>query len=144
LFVFFVFLKVVRYYPKKSEQDFSLNPHHTHFLFYDDGSKHELGKEILFRANLEHESSKGKTLIDYQKYEKKTAEAIPIVLMVVRGGVNTLKLIHLYRKKIPIVILPVYSLNFGLKCRKSHFYCFKGTRGCADLIESALKLPVEE
>jgi hypothetical protein len=83
-----------------------LNPYHTHFLLYDDQSKYELGREILFRANLEYESSKGKTLRDYQNNIKES-EAIPMVLMVVKGGINTLKLIHLYRKKLPIVVLSV-------------------------------------
>lgn len=103
---------MVRYYPKNIEkveenQTFTLNTNHTHFILYDDGSKNEIGREILFRANLEYESSKGKTLKEYQSHKKKTSEAIPLVLLVIRGSLNTLKMVHLYRRKVPVVLLVV-------------------------------------
>lgn len=50
--------------------DTFLDPNHTHFILVDDGSENQFGKEIEFRANLENELRKGRTLRHYQKLRK--------------------------------------------------------------------------
>ena len=78
-----------------------LDPNHTHFILVDDGSKNEFGVEIKFRAKLENELNKHKS-------ENSTHYGIPTILVVVGGGINTLKtIIESAENGIPIVILIV-------------------------------------
>lgn len=96
--------------------DILLDPNHTHFILVDDGSEGQFGKEIEFRAHFEAELRKGRSLKYYEEKinkkkqshensEKETSEdeyyvnddieyhkknSIPMVLIVVQGGPNTL------------------------------------------------------
>ena len=47
--------------------DTFLDMNHTHFILVDDGSENQFGKEIEFRANLENELRKGRSLKYYQQ-----------------------------------------------------------------------------
>ncbi len=92
-----------------------LDPNHTHFIFVDDGSEGQFGKEIEFRAHLEAELRKGRSLKFYENrrdiikrlkfsssngihsdedYEEDddnvSNETVPMILIVVQGGPNTL------------------------------------------------------
>ncbi|OWF39754.1 Transient receptor potential cation channel subfamily M member 2 [Mizuhopecten yessoensis] len=60
-----------------------LDPNHTHFLLVDDGTPQQFGKEILFRAGIEKAVSNLRT-------SGKEA-MVPVVLLVVEGGPNTIK-----------------------------------------------------
>ncbi len=100
----------------------------------DDGSEGKFGKEINFRTNLEDELRKGKSLGFYRKLFKKNKsssssdvsrsnhndnlspqndetilnESVPMVLIVVQGGPNTLTTVdESIKKKIPVLILAV-------------------------------------
>ncbi len=55
-----------------SSGDTYLDPNHTHFILVDDGSESQFGKEIEFRANLENELRKGRTLRCYQQKRLKS------------------------------------------------------------------------
>ena len=50
-----------------STGDTFLDMNHTHFILVDDGSENQFGKEIEFRANLENELRKGRSLKYYQQ-----------------------------------------------------------------------------
>ncbi len=114
----------------------SLDSNHNHFLLVDDGSRYEYGKEIEFRVNLEDELRKGKSIFYYRKYftERKKvcnnlnesqskdickndlSESIPMILIVVQGGMGTLiRVVNYLKRNMPILVL-------------------SGTNGCADLI----------
>ncbi len=115
-----IILKLVRY-PITNIDKFnnhceaSLNPNHTHFLLYDDKTRHEYGQEIPFRASLENEIRRGKSLRDYKERLMRKTQKIPAVLIVVRGSYNTLKLISLYRKNVPILLCLVsLFISFAL------------------------------
>ena len=51
---------------EKANTDVLLDPNHTHFIFVDDGSEGQFGKEIEFRAHLEAELRRGKSLKYYE------------------------------------------------------------------------------
>ncbi|CAF0977505.1 unnamed protein product [Brachionus calyciflorus] len=69
-----------------------LEPNHSHFILVDDSKYNKFGGEISFRADLESEISK--------------AKKIPIVLVVVEGGPNTVTtVLESLKKKIPCVII---------------------------------------
>jgi hypothetical protein len=96
--------------------DVLLDPNHTHFILVDDGSEGAYGKEIEFRAHFEAELRKGRSLNYYEQKRKKRKNfienpdnklsedenilkddigyqiqnPIPMVLIVVQGGQNTL------------------------------------------------------
>lgn len=129
----------IQYYPENTEvksKDVALDPNHTHFLLVDDGSVGEFGVEIEFRAELENELRKGR---DYdpstnhknnslmsRKYEE--ISTIPMILIVVQGGPNTLKTVYeSVAKKIPVLVLA-------------------NSQGCADLVANAcsIKNPTDE
>lgn len=83
-----------------------LNPFHSHFILVDDG-KDKFGAEIQFRAELE------RTIV------KK--ENIPIFLLVLEGGINTLKTVSEAldkdkdTDKIPVILVAVRSLAVYVK-----------------------------
>jgi hypothetical protein len=90
-----------------------LDPNHTHFILVDDGKNDEFGAEIDFRANLENELNQGKKLKEYlldkhSRASSSNGEKIPMILIVVQGGPNTLKTIYeSVRNNTPVLILAV-------------------------------------
>jgi hypothetical protein len=100
--------------------DIFLDPNHTHFILVDDGSEGLFGKEIKFRAKFENELRKGKSLKFYenmrthkffssqgQDFQEKK-EIIPMILIVVNGGPNTLlTVVESLEENIPILVLAV-------------------------------------
>ncbi len=100
---------------RSNNTDVLLDPNHTHFIFVDDGSEGQFGKEIEFRAHLEAELRKGRSLKYYENRktlkkrhilsasngmhsdeddenddENISNETVPMILIVVQGGPNTL------------------------------------------------------
>lgn len=83
-----------------------MDPNHTHFILVDDGSVGSFGKEIEFRTRLEAELRKQKT----NNFQKELEENfnVPMLLIVVQGGPNTLVTVEkTIVKKIPILVLAV-------------------------------------
>ncbi|KAK3749590.1 hypothetical protein QZH41_019731, partial [Actinostola sp. cb2023] len=60
-----------------------LDNNHTHFILVDNGSTGKYGVEISFRASLENAISK-------RKLSSETSHGIPVVLLVLEGGPNTI------------------------------------------------------
>ena len=112
--------------------DILLDPNHTHFILVDDGSEGQFGKEITFRAKFENELRRGKSLKYYETerlnqqfrfnnrasfraetegLEKEHKELIPMILIVVNGGPNTLlTVVESLKENVPILVLAVMSL----------------------------------
>ncbi len=67
--------------------DLLLDSNHTHYLLFDDGSQGDVNKNHGFRLNFVNELRKS---ID----ENNDTQKIPMVLIVVQGGVSTLKAIE--------------------------------------------------
>ena len=127
--------------PKKEKPkntDVLLDPNHTHFIFVDDGSQGMFGKEMVFRAHLEAELRKGRPLKYYenQRNRKKHEEEdslsesedddshseVPMILIVVQGGPNTLiQVEESLKQNVPVLVLA-------------------DSKGCADLIANIQKL----
>ena len=107
-----------------------LDPNHTHFILVDDGSQGNFGKEIEFRAHLEAELRRGKTSefyakkrrdhkADHKEASKNETDNIPMILIVVQGGPNTLLTVEeSLKKNVPVLVLA-------------------DSKGCADLIANA-------
>ncbi|XP_060069971.1 transient receptor potential cation channel subfamily M member-like 2 [Ylistrum balloti] len=77
----------------------TLNANHTHFLLVEDGSQHQFGKESAYRAEMEHAIS------TFNMDSGKEAWFVPVVLLVVGGGPNTMKtVLNAVLKKTPVVI----------------------------------------
>ncbi|XP_060069972.1 transient receptor potential cation channel subfamily M member 2-like [Ylistrum balloti] len=94
-----------------------LNPNHTHFILVDDGSNDQFGKEIAFRAEIEQ-------AIANMTIEDGTV-SIPVVLLVVEGGKNTIKtVLNAIKKRTPTIV-------------------FKGSGRAADLIAYGFELARE-
>lgn len=91
-----------------SDDSVFLCSNHNHFILVDDGSESEFGKEIEFRARLENELRKGRSLNYYQKLTREkfvrmrsgthstvsnisfsgpssNIDGIPMILIVVQG-----------------------------------------------------------
>lgn len=110
-----------------TSQDILLDPNHTHFILVDDGSEGKFGKEIKFRAQLEAELRKGKPLKHYENNlkkrqysnsavvyeetetnEKEDQSLVPMVLIVVQGGPNTLLTVkESIKENMPVLVLYV-------------------------------------
>lgn len=141
--------------------DVLLDPNHTHFILVDDGSENQFGKEIEFRAHLEAELRKGRSLKYYeskrsQRLKKQQQqlsarsislnrletsqhsnsqqptpqppqqsddddddddedgvknESVPMILIVVQGGPNTLITVEQSLKQtVPVLILAVSQI----------------------------------
>ncbi|CAF0758789.1 unnamed protein product [Brachionus calyciflorus] len=117
----------------KPNTDIKLDPNHNHFILVDDGSVGMFGKEIEFRTRLETELRKGKDLKDYDMKNKMLHDEddmaeddarfkIPMILIVVQGGPNTLFTVEeTIKQSIPVLILAE-------------------SKGCADLIVNACNL----
>lgn len=104
----------------------------------DDGSNGRFGVEIEFRAHLEAELRKGKSLKYYESKQNTTKklhrfskspsqfseeeesdeedcknESVPMILIVVQGGPNTLITVEQSLKQsVPVLVLAVILLNF--------------------------------
>lgn len=123
-----------------------MDPNHTHFILVDDGSVGEFGKEIEFRSRLEEELRKGKyEEIPFKESSFKTDDLeknnsnIPIILIVVQGGKNTLYTVkENIEKDIPILILSVIRTLKYIQILFQFLSIFlKESKGCADLITNA-------
>ena len=95
----------------------------------DDGSEGQFGKEIEFRAHLEAELRKGRPLKYYEaqrnkkKYdeeespielEEDSLTEVPMILIVVQGGPNTLITVEESLKQmVPVLVLAVSSSCFS-------------------------------
>ncbi|ESO89164.1 hypothetical protein LOTGIDRAFT_229069 [Lottia gigantea] len=95
-----------------------LDHNHTHFILVDNGTHGKYGGEIEFRSKLESYIS--------QKVETGVATTqsvhVPCVLLVVEGGINTMKtVLETLRRNTPVVVI-------------------NGTGRCADLIAYGYKL----
>ncbi|XP_069120927.1 transient receptor potential cation channel subfamily M member-like 2 isoform X1 [Argopecten irradians] len=77
-----------------------LDPNHTHFILVDNGTQHNFGVEIPFRAQLEQ------TVANMKTDEGKDAVSVPIVLLVLQGGPNTLQTVkQAVANNTPIVVV---------------------------------------
>lgn len=90
----------------------SLDPNHTHFILVDDGTQHNFGVEIPFRAELEQTVSNIKTDTG------RDAVSVPLVLLVLQGGPNTLQTVkQAVHNNTPIVIVELFPfLGIGQSC----------------------------
>ncbi|CAF1256388.1 unnamed protein product [Adineta steineri] len=129
----------VHYAKSRSEQkgEAPLEPNHTEFIFVDDGSERKYGREIQFRARLEQAISGGffatrpatssnstyPTLTKTQSLRPEQLDPVPVVLLVVEGGPNTVRTVHeaVVQNNIPAVF-------------------FEGTGRCCDLFAKAFRL----
>ena len=80
---------------KNDENDETpLEPNHTDFIFIDDGTKHKYESEIQFRSQFE-KSILGESFSLNPPIERKSSqnisENIPVVLVVIGGGIDTIK-----------------------------------------------------
>lgn len=83
-------------------RDVPLDHNHTHFILVDDGTEGIFGAEIEFRTTFERYVS--------EKVETGVAETqsvnVPVVMLVVEGGVNTMKTVwQAVQQKIPVLVL---------------------------------------
>ncbi len=117
-----------------SAGDSLLDPNHTHFILVDDGSDSKYGTEIKLRTKLVSELKRGKSLRYYEQRrerfnnklgqsmnnsnafseksedcsEEEVDDSIPMILIVVQGGPNTLSTVtESIKEKIPILVLVV-------------------------------------
>jgi hypothetical protein len=125
-----------RSYSVNTSNDVLLDPNHSHFILVDDGSDGQFGKEIKFRAKFENELRKGRSLKYYetrrqfmqrkQTYNKTeniedsneqdhdSGELIPMILIVVNGGPNTLlTVVESLEENTPVLVLAVNNFFRG-------------------------------
>lgn len=103
---------LLRHATINANSDVFLDPNHSHFILVDDGSTGSFGREIDFRTKLETELRKGK---DYRSIRKDSIcepnedeFKVPMILIVVQGGKNTLLTIKkTVQKLIPILVIAV-------------------------------------
>lgn len=80
-----------------------LSPNHNYFILVDDGSQHEFGKEIEFRAHLESELRKGRSLKYYRNRQNNIDDSnmknseIPVVLIVLNGKLTVIIIRGVYK-----------------------------------------------
>ncbi|CAF3667461.1 unnamed protein product [Rotaria sp. Silwood1] len=118
-----------------------LEPNHTKFIFIDDGSEGQFGREITFRARLERAisgdffgaRSRTTSTADMStsttttpSFRPEQSDPVPVVLLVVEGGPNTVRTVHeaVVENNIPAVF-------------------FEGTGRCCDLFAKAVHLYAE-
>jgi hypothetical protein len=133
----FCFLqKLVPYFPRNNILEYKnrmvpLNPNHSSLILVDNGSAEKFGVEIDFRTKLE-------TSI-------RTNLKISMVLIVVEGGVGTLKTILGALKNETQIIL--VAVSFFFLPQKLILILtdilFKNTNGCADLVRQAKEIMKE-
>ncbi|CAF3833359.1 unnamed protein product, partial [Rotaria sp. Silwood1] len=98
-----------------------LEPNHTHFIFVDDGTKHQYGGENEFRTQFERAiygesfSLQSTTNNNQMKDKSRQSDSIPVVLVVIEVHESVIK------NKIPVVLLA-------------------GTGGCCDLFAKCYQL----
>ncbi|KAL9974194.1 hypothetical protein ACROYT_G011206 [Oculina patagonica] len=88
--------------PGSSGHGALLDSNHSHFLLVDNGTEGKYGVEIDLRSRFEEAVMKAKT------YSRSAAGAIgvPVVLLVLEGGPNTVRtMCELIKKKIPAVVV---------------------------------------
>jgi hypothetical protein len=84
-----------------------INPNHTHFLLVDNSQLNTYGGEIKFRFRFEKEMFTGSS--------KTARAAIPVVMVVIEGGPNTVKcVLESLEANIPTLVLDV--------CHRFGFY----------------------
>nr|XP_006823629.1 PREDICTED: transient receptor potential cation channel subfamily M member 1-like [Saccoglossus kowalevskii] len=100
------------YYPAKDlkggRNTAALDSNHTHFILVDNGTCGKYGADIELRAALEKYIADEKFISDKQvgDMEDKHCERVPVVLVVVEGGPNTLKTVYeSTEKNMPAVIV---------------------------------------
>ncbi|CAF3786458.1 unnamed protein product [Rotaria sp. Silwood1] len=113
-----------------------LEPNHTKFIFVDDESEGKYGGEIKFRSRLEQvisgdffgARSRAGSGIEFQtlttpSLHPERSDPVPVVLLVVEGGPNTVRTVYeaVFKNNIPAVI-------------------FEGTGRCCDLFAKAVRL----
>ncbi|CAF4855404.1 unnamed protein product [Rotaria sp. Silwood1] len=115
-----------------------LEPNHTKFIFIDDGTERTYGREIAFRAQLEQAISGGffssKTMTSSSNQSEsisgtsflqpKNSDAVPVVLLVVEGGPNTVRTVHeaVVENNIPAVFLEGTGRCCDLFAKAFHLY----------------------
>ncbi|CAF3704180.1 unnamed protein product, partial [Adineta steineri] len=111
--------------PKTDDKDETpLEPNHAHFIFIDNDTKHEFGSELEFRSLFEKSiSGNSFSLQNTTKDKLQQAGNIPVVLVVIEGGLETIKKVHenVIKNKIPVLLL-------------------QGTGGCCDLFAKCYHL----
>ena len=90
-----------------------MEPNHTHFLLVDDKTENSFGVEIDFRVKFEAEIRRGLSLENYKSGSVLNERSkIPMVLIVVQGGPNSLLLVEKsIKENIPILVLAVRFSN---------------------------------
>ncbi|CAF4212523.1 unnamed protein product, partial [Rotaria sordida] len=94
----------VIYNKSKSDgnEETPLESNHTHFIFIDDGTKHQYGGENEFRAQFERAISEESFSLEstinnnQMKDKSRQSDSIPVVLVVIDGGLETIKKGFLY------------------------------------------------
>lgn len=99
-----------------------LCPTHSHFIFADDGSENQFGREVDFRSRFENELRRNKLFRfslnrnkgKYEQPEQTSSkngnnnQLIPMIVLVVQGGLPTLKAaLNAIRNDIPLLVLAV-------------------------------------
>ncbi|XP_011433265.3 transient receptor potential cation channel subfamily M member-like 2 isoform X3 [Magallana gigas] len=86
---------------KQRPKESFLDPNHTHFVLVDNGTQHQFGVEIPFRAWMENSIANMKT-----NTGKNASVYVPVVLLVLEGGPGTLETAHqAVANNTPIVIV---------------------------------------
>ncbi|XP_078332506.1 transient receptor potential cation channel subfamily M member-like 2 isoform X3 [Crassostrea virginica] len=86
---------------KQRPKESFLDPNHTHFVLVDNGTQHQFGVEIPFRARMENSIAHLKT-----NTGKNAQVFVPVVLLVLEGGPGTLETAHqAVANNTPIVIV---------------------------------------
>ncbi|CAF4475431.1 unnamed protein product [Rotaria sp. Silwood2] len=115
-----------------------LEPNHTKFIFIDDGTERTYGREIAFRAQLEQVISGGffssKTMTSSPNQsesisgtsflQSENSNPVPVVLLVVEGGPNTVRTVHeaVVENNIPAVFLEGTGRCCDLFAKAFHLY----------------------
>ncbi|CAM4760304.1 unnamed protein product [Rotaria magnacalcarata] len=123
--------------PNEEKGQASLEPNHTEFIFINDGTQRKYGGEIVFRANLERAIAEGfftpqssSNVTDSHRrlsrgisISPESSDPVPVVLLVVEGGPNTVRTVHeaVVKNSIPAVFI-------------------QGTGRCCDLFAEALQV----
>ncbi|CAF0852590.1 unnamed protein product [Rotaria sordida] len=117
--------------PRNIQKDeASLESNHTKFIFIDDETRNKFGSEIEFRTRFEkaiagESFSLENTTIrrQHSSQDWNVNDSIPVVLLVIEGGLETIKIVHetIIQNNIPVVL-------------------FEGTGGCCDLFAKAYHL----
>ncbi|XP_077980205.1 transient receptor potential cation channel subfamily M member-like 2 [Glandiceps talaboti] len=84
----------------------ALDCNHTHFILVDDGRISKYGADIELRATLEKYIANEKFISEKKDCSTSHCERVPVVLVVVEGGPNTLKTVYeSTEKNMPAVIV---------------------------------------